>query len=166
MFRKTGVAVSAVALVALGCESAPLAPEGDVAPVLAARSPMPKGIITFHGWDTNYEIYTIGADGTGLTRLTSVAADDVLPAVSPDGKRIAFESYRDGNAEIYVMNADGTGLTNLTQHPAGDGRPNWSADGKMIAFESGRDGLEAVFVMAADGTAVTNVTGGTGLYSA
>src|SRR5438034_6704011 len=38
------------------------------------------------------EIYVVGADGTGLTRLTMTKADDEHPTWSPDGSRIAFAS--------------------------------------------------------------------------
>jgi Tol biopolymer transport system component len=40
----------------------------------------------------NGEIYVVGADGTGLTRLTTSKADDEHPTWSPDGSRIAFAS--------------------------------------------------------------------------
>jgi Tol biopolymer transport system component len=38
------------------------------------------------------EIYVVGSDGTGLSRLTSSTADDEHPTWSPDGSRIAFAS--------------------------------------------------------------------------
>jgi Tol biopolymer transport system component len=38
------------------------------------------------------EIYVVGADGTGLTKLTTSQADDEHPTWSPDGSRIAFAS--------------------------------------------------------------------------
>jgi TolB protein len=38
------------------------------------------------------EIYVVGTDGTGLTRLTASTADDEHPTWSPDGSRIAFAS--------------------------------------------------------------------------
>ena len=40
----------------------------------------------------NGEIYVVGLDGTGLTRLTTSTADDEHPTWSPDGSRIAFAS--------------------------------------------------------------------------
>ena len=57
--------------------------------------------------DGNSEIYSMNADGSDQTRLTSHPSADAFPAWSPDGDRIAFTSNRDGKFEIYVMNADG-----------------------------------------------------------
>ena len=57
--------------------------------------------------DGNLDIYTMYADGSGLTNLTDNPAQDVNPVWSPDGKRIAFESDRDGYRQIYLMNANG-----------------------------------------------------------
>jgi len=55
-------------------------------------------------------------------------ADDIQPAFSPDGERIAFRSERDGGG-IFVMGATGESVRRLTDfgyHPA------WSPDGKEI----------------------------------
>src|SRR5207237_550374 len=63
----------------------------------------------------NTEIYTIGADATGLTRLTTYPAKDDFPSWSPDGSRIVFSRGRSTLAgEIYVMDADGTAVRQLT----------------------------------------------------
>ena len=99
-----------------------------------------------------YDIFTINVDGTSLVQLTSNEVDDVKPAWSPDGTRIAFQTYRDGNAEVYAMNADGSGQTNLSNSPDYDGEPFWSPDGSKIAFTSRRSGGYRIWVMAADGS--------------
>jgi Tol biopolymer transport system component len=49
--------------------------------------------------DGNFEIYVIGADGTGENRLTFNTARDSYPSWTADG-RILFESDRDGDGEI------------------------------------------------------------------
>jgi hypothetical protein len=46
--------------------------------------------------DGNAEIYVINATGSGRTRFTFDPAENVEPAWSPDGSRIAFRSDRDG----------------------------------------------------------------------
>jgi dipeptidyl aminopeptidase/acylaminoacyl peptidase len=100
------------------------------------------------------EIWIMNADGSGETRLTSVAHDplfihpgDIEPTWSPDGTKIAFSSHRDYNfsyttrteSEIYVMNADGSDVNKLTNEFESDGYPSWSPDGTKIAFVSKRD---------------------------
>ena len=92
------------------------------------------------------------ADGTGQTRLTNNKADDVYPAWSPDGSRIAFQAYRDGQAEIYVMNADGSGVTRLSNYADYDGQPAWAPDSTKIAFVRRVDGKYRIWVMNADGS--------------
>jgi Tol biopolymer transport system component len=106
------------------------------------------------------DIYSMNADGSGVTRLTTNGAVDEQPAWSPDGTRIAFASRRDGNFEIYVMNPDGTGQTRLTSVAGHDTAPSWSPDGTKIAFSSTRHGNAnaEIYVMNADGTGQARLT--------
>ena len=55
-----------------------------------------------------------------------------LPAVSPDGKRVAFISNRDGTSDVYVAEVDGGRVTRLTNSPASEGPPRWLADGRVV----------------------------------
>lgn len=70
--------------------------------------------------------------------LTSSPLNEVDPAISPDGKQLAFAMRPDasdaGQAEIYVTSGAGQTPARLTSNPADDRFPSWSADGSMLAF--------------------------------
>lgn len=113
----------------------------------------------------NYELYSMDADGTNVTRITTNPHDDKNPVWSPDGSRLAYTAIPPGCApyqtclfDLFVINADGSGLVQLTNHPRWDGWPRWSPDGTRIAFVSGRDGNNEIYVITADGTGLTRLT--------
>jgi Tol biopolymer transport system component len=113
--------------------------------------------------EENLDIFSMGADGTGLTRLTTDPSMDTDPSWSPDGTQVAFVSNRDGSGDIsstdiYVMDANSR-ITRLTDDPGEDSEPAWSPDGTQIAFVSSRGGQgREVYVMDTDGTNVTQLT--------
>ena len=76
------------------------------------------------------------------------------PAISPDGKTIAF-GYK---GDIYRVDASGGVAVPLTIHEAHDMMPVWSRDGKTIAFSSDRHGNFDVFSMPATGGTPTRLT--------
>jgi len=108
-------------------------------------------------------IFTMNADGTGLTQLTSDPLRSLSPDWSPDGSRIVLHGVAESNVDIYVMNADGTGLERLTSSSAEDREPVFSPDGSTIVFSSDRDGNRELYTMASDGGALTRLTDDPGL---
>lgn len=86
---------------------------------------------------SNFEIFIINADGSGMRQVTShpqgPGGYNKCPSWSPDGRRLVYFST-DRNAEpgpdIFVINVDGSGETALTQGPTdlnhGGFYPDWS----------------------------------------
>ena len=111
--------------------------------------------------DGNSEIYVMDRDGSDHVRLTYDPAIDSDPALSPDGRRIAFVSRRNGGADrIYVMDSDGEKLMQLTKD-SNCSDPAWSPDGKKIAFVSNRNGGNIqIWVIDADGKNPIRLTDG------
>jgi Tol biopolymer transport system component len=77
-----------------------------------------------------------------LTRLTAHSGQTTHPAVSPDGKLLAFSSDRGpaGDSNIWVQPFTGGEALQLTQNPAADTSPDFSPDGSHLVFRSWRDG--------------------------
>ena len=112
------------------------------------------------------EVYSIGLDGGNLKPVA--ASDGKLsheesPAVSPDGKWIAYTSTRDGNQELYVAAADGSNPKRLTSDPAIDAHPCFSPDGGTILFATNRWGDLELASIGRDGSHLTRITDGPGL---
>ena len=93
------------------------------------------------------------SDGSARTESPWLLAGDGDPAVSPDGRHLAFSSRRNGSRDIYVADATTGEVRRLTaSRRLDDRRPAWSPDGRRIAWQAGVRGRAAdVFVMRADG---------------
>jgi Tol biopolymer transport system component len=103
-------------------------------------SPDGKKIVFMSNHDRlHLQLFTINADGTKLTQITSNPANHGDPVWSPDGTKISFGSDREGGGRlnIFTVNADGSNEVQITHlvppYEAGD--TSWTPDGKYIAFE-------------------------------
>jgi eukaryotic-like serine/threonine-protein kinase len=79
-----------------------------------------------------------------FARLTDLEGAETNPAISPDGKFVAFISDRSGTFDIWLMQASGGSLANLTQGRIGDVRGplraiGFSGDGSEV-WSSGIEG--------------------------
>lgn len=87
-----------------------------------------------------------------LRRLTWDGGLAETPALSNDGKLLAFASDRGGetNLNLFLLNTGGGEPIRLTNDAADDTEPSFSPDGSLIAFRSERLG-GGVYVMPALG---------------
>ncbi len=74
-----------------------------------------------------------------LSRLTFEDGFQTDPALSPDGKFLAYATDRNGNFDIYTQPIEGGKAVRVTDSPAHDWEPSWSAGGQIV-FRSERDG--------------------------
>lgn len=98
--------------------------------------PQPTGIIAFGsvaGGDV--DILTSAPDGTAIEELIGGDGDQVQPAWSRDGSRIAYAAP----AGIRIADADGSNGLQFTNHGTQDRKPEWSPDDSAIVFASSRD---------------------------
>ena len=107
----------------------------------------------------NAEIYTMGIDGSNLTKLTDNPSRDYFPRYSPDGKTIVFSSERDGNIQLYTMNNNGKNVKRLMENEFTDNSGSFSPDGLNIIFNSDRGGNSDIYTISSDGNGeVKNIT--------
>ena len=105
----------------------------------------------------NWDIYSINADGSNETRLTTATGRDRKPSYSLDGSKIVFLSNRDNEqGEIYIMNADGSNQTRLTTDTISQTEPTFTPDGSQIVYGT----ADGAMIMQADGSNKTPLSGG------
>jgi dipeptidyl aminopeptidase/acylaminoacyl peptidase len=80
------------------------------------------------------DIWVVGADGSGLRRLTSHEASDFNPLWSPDGRSIWFISTRSGSSQVWRKQIDGGEAEQVTDLPLGVGNLVMAPEGRHIAF--------------------------------
>ena len=73
-----------------------------------------------------------------ISRITGHPGLEVHPALSPDGRLIAFAAGPSGHLRIYVHHLSGGRTIAVTDGTLGDEHwPRWSPDGTRLAIEAG-----------------------------
>jgi TolB protein len=123
------------------------------------------------------QMYVIGADGSGLRRVSSGSGRTTCGYFYDRDRRIFYSStehagpacpprpdYSQGyvwalyDYDIYTASADGSGAQRLTTHAGYDAEATLSPDGRTIVFTSLRDGDLDIYTMSVDGTDLKRLT--------
>jgi len=95
-------------------------------------------------WGTGHVLWLQELDGAapigGPRRLTTQPGEASFPAISPDGKWLAYYRILDGRRDIMVMSLSTGQPQQFTDHPDDDVQPTWSPDATQLAFISKRSG--------------------------
>jgi TolB protein len=74
--------------------------------VTGEKGIMSSRVLFVAGNGRNRDVYVSDLDGNGVQRLTTHNQIVVSPAVSPDGKYLAFTSYKEGKPNLYVIDLE------------------------------------------------------------
>jgi Tol biopolymer transport system component len=119
---------------------------GDVDPAVAPQGP---NRLVFSSTRSGIrQLWTALPDGSDPRPLTSGTALDERPAISPDGRLVAFISDRGGERGIWLIGIEGGTPQFLA--PAADliDMLTWSPDGRQIAFAVAGGDLPKLRVMS------------------
>lgn len=101
--------------------------------------------ILFHGYTEtgNTDLFAVALDGSGLRNITATSDlfEDV-PAISPDGRRIAVVVDDGSERWVAVMNIDGSQRLRTVMDMTNSGAPVWSPDGTELVVADGTDIFE------------------------
>jgi serine/threonine-protein kinase len=114
----------------------------------AFESPDGKWLIARRvaGEQGNGDILAQHVGDTTLAPIVATAAREMTPALSPDGKWLAYSSDESGTFEIYVRPFPDVGTARWQVSTAGGSAPLWSHTGREIFFRNNRGDLVAAQV--------------------
>lgn len=105
------------------------------------------------------EIWSMDADGANQKRLTSYNSISIMPAVAPDGGKIAFTSYANGNPGIFILSTEtGRRLSFYNQKASLNATPNFTPDAKQILYASSASGWAQIYAANLDGSNLKRIS--------
>ncbi len=96
------------------------------------------------------DLWRSARDGGSAVRLTNDEGEEIEPAISPDGKLIAFTASYDSNADIYVMPVAGGRPTRVTFEGGFVRTIGWTPDGRVIYSSSLKGGGQGEVLYTVD----------------
>lgn len=88
------------------------------------------------------DVYTIGVNGSELTRIPLDTTHAAQPAWSPDGRWIAFERSNGVQTDLAIVRPDGTAERSVIVDLGGSIDTAWSPDGLALAYSASGEAHE------------------------
>jgi len=100
----------------------------------------------------NSEIWAMDWDGNNQKQLTSWKSISIMPAVSPDGSRVAYTTFAKGTPRIMMLDTlTGRALPFYNQEASLNANASFTPDGKQIYYSSTASGIAQIYVAGLDG---------------
>jgi TolB protein len=121
----------------------------SIIPIPAGNGPLGKGLMVMSIHEGGYaHLFAFQPETLPLTRLSNHPWDDISPAISPDGNRVAFSSRQNGYWDLFLLDLRDGSRIRLTDTPGYEGSPTWSPDGEWLAYEGYQDGAFDIFILS------------------
>jgi hypothetical protein len=88
-----------------------------------------------------------GGPDTSTVPLLETAFSEIMPALSPDGRWLAYASDESGEFEVFVRPFPGTQAAKWQISTAGGFEPRWSHSGRELFYWAADNSLQAVEVL-------------------
>lgn len=146
------VAMLVAAMLVVGSCAAPAVEEANISP--ADREYSGRILLMGQTPDNDLALYSAAPDNNDMATISTSGLSGANPAVSPEGRRIAYVSSCGTNDQIMTMNSDGsqplsvfwqpntTNIRDLTWGPVAD-----AMDEQRLAFVAERDGETTLFMI-------------------
>ena len=124
--------------------------------------PFQYKIIYESGTKGNEDLYVMDYNGENSERISGINMRKRAPAISIDGKLIAFMSYEGNNSFISIMDGNGENVKMVSGSLINCGHPGFSPDNAFMAFESIIDGQQEIYITNPDGSNPIRLTNAAG----
>ncbi len=105
------------------------------------------------------ELWSMDPDGSNQKQLTSFKSISIMPAVSPEGSKVAFTSFARGNPAIFILSTEtGRRLPFYNQVASLNATPDFTPDGKQILYASSASGYAQIYVANLDGSNLRRIS--------